>query len=388
MQRISSPATAQSKNWRGAPSLTRTRSEPGRAGFTLVELLVVIMIIGLLMSLLLPAVQSARSSARRAQCANNLHQLGVAYNNRASRTTEGPAITAPRGWIGALKMYCENLGSPFVCPADGEEAAVGTGSIETSANVSYEGESPASLKLSAVEADDTIFLFKERSEYTLPTSVEVAMVPASYDQTWATYSDDNPGAIAAGTEIDSYIMHYDVKTNSGVWIDACEMTFPGEILGMIYKTGKLASTDAVLGNPNTQYPGNLSNRGFEGNQDRFILFSDAKRIYIDPFFVSGKMEHCRIITTPSADASYGMNVRVNRFSHDANKVLLVEYNKWIADPLDDVWADEIAPRHTGTLNVLYADGRVKAQLPDTIDYRVIELYNRWWRPVRDPKLTP
>ena len=61
-----------------------------RRGFTLIELLVVIAIIAVLIALLLPAVQAAREAARRAQCVNNLKQLGLAVHNYVSTNESLP----------------------------------------------------------------------------------------------------------------------------------------------------------------------------------------------------------------------------------------------------------------------------------------------------------
>jgi prepilin-type N-terminal cleavage/methylation domain-containing protein/prepilin-type processing-associated H-X9-DG protein len=159
--------------------LARSESRLFRA-FTLIELLVVIAIIAVLIALLLPAVQAAREAARRAQCCNNMMQLGIALLSYESShemlppgviNPTGPILDQPKGyhfsWLTQILPYCElknvynhfnfrvgvyepdnvttrdNMVQVFLCPSDfATKRGAGGVALSSYAGCHHDAEAP------------------------------------------------------------------------------------------------------------------------------------------------------------------------------------------------------------------------------------------------------
>ena len=332
--------------------MRRLASQRSPLGFTLVELLVVITIIGILMALLLPAVQSAQSSATDAQCKNNLRNLGIAYHRFATTQGDASTIGMYQGWSGQLLKYTADEGDVFICPEDDLDSFGSSQAI------------PDTVVFNNHEDNDIIQMYVEQSNFTLPADLPTDMSTPGYSQNFTGGAGDT---IPAGTVVDSYLLHYDPIGSTNSYAYDQTFAFSGKILGIICKTSTLHNTDAIIGASGTSYPSSQGARGYENNAEKVELTDSMNAFIVHEFHSTFPGEQTRIITEPggAAGTSYAMNNQVRSVAVlAAHQVLLAGYEKSVID-VDNQGGNNdgpewIADRHMGAFNVAYGDGSVRS----------------------------
>ncbi len=166
-------------------SCVKPMSAGNKSGFTLVELLIVISIIGILVALLMPAVNSARESGRRAQCASNVAQMAKACLLLESKYQFLPGGGWGWQWAGDPDRGCGSLqpgGWHYnILPYIDQQDLHDMGKASSQANREYQGllrnETPVAL-------------------FICPTRRKVQVYPRDHPVRFLNISDPNPRIIA------------------------------------------------------------------------------------------------------------------------------------------------------------------------------------------------
>lgn len=309
--------------------MSRQPCNARRAGFSLIEVIVVVAILAVLLGIMLTAVQTIRQTARRTECLNNLHQLGIAFLHQ--RTT-APGQFATSMWRTTLTPYVENSDKVFRCPV----AKNGGSGI---------GDAPAYIHIKGPPG------YPEFNNTTyVPIDLNGPRRRAS-----TRVPNPNPGG---------QVIEFELTPNSNNDYDDLV------ILVLPQGDGTLQITYALGDGGGTSNFGGWSYDLVDANFN--VIISNFKH---------GDSSKA------AAASNYGINAAVPRFvGGDSAKLLLVEYHKSVADVVGpnagdkSNWPTLCAPRHFNRMNVLYYDGHTGTVSPDDIDPRVSDLHDTYWLP--------
>ena len=177
---------------------------------------------------------------------------------------------------------------------------VGAGALITgsSGSVVQLNPAPPSVKLNALENATKVYAFDEAQGVTLSAAVAVDGVnPGTY-----TSFPNGTAKVAAGTVVDSHLIHSDIPSRNYTARRTGSVTFGNTIVGVIASTASLAASDN-LGAPGTLYAGTTQWRGLESGEfgsslgDKFTISADGKTLSFD--IQTYVMDEIRVLTAPS-----------------------------------------------------------------------------------------
>jgi prepilin-type N-terminal cleavage/methylation domain-containing protein/prepilin-type processing-associated H-X9-DG protein len=318
---------------------SRARST-ARAGFTLIELLVVIAIIAVLIALLLPAVQAAREAARRAQCVNNLKQLGIAMHNYHDVTSGLPWGHGYLGW---------NDWSAFVLMLPYLEQ----GNLYNAINFANTGVA-ANPSTPANGSNGTVMV----------TSINVLNCPSDTDRLQNGFGHVNYCGNAGNCPNCFFGNNGEVGAANGLFFSVANGT----------KT--IGFRDVIDGLSNTAaFSEKVKGQTIGGTTDSFLydpLIPSSAEVMVNPPGAGADLTPNPFYTTCSASAPTknatlaGGGIALGAYWFDGHPECgmynhIMQPNSWNCSDgnVNDIGAFTVSSRHSGGVNVLFGDGSVR-----------------------------
>lgn len=312
-----------------------------RPGVTVIEVMIAVGVIAILMGLLIPALSLGRAAARSAICQGNLHHLGLAYHNRRLSASNAPIVAVD--WRDDFAPYVENAGKIYICPEGSEYALAGdpTSSAGTSNPGYVEDQGFPEL---------VAFSVKTNSGLTIPCDPSHARCHMadkdenSYELWFEDWRDLDWDDLRLRFE---RLEDYSIKITVTLHDSA-------QVFNLLDGTGAVVEEMDGIG---------WRRRGGVREEGAYTI-------------VPGNVIQ---------NYGFGFNEQIEYFKmHDGWKIISLDYNKPVIDVVgpdaEDIWAESVAPRHRGYVNVLFANGSVKSMDPDAIDPTVSSLQERYWVP--------
>jgi prepilin-type N-terminal cleavage/methylation domain-containing protein/prepilin-type processing-associated H-X9-DG protein len=306
-----------------------------RDGFTLIELLVVISIIAALIALLLPAVQSAREAARRAQCVNNLKQIGLGLMNY-----EGTAGSFPIGTV----MYSQDdpTSTPTKCDLNNKRCYNVFEFI-----MPYVEQGPAYNSINFMSRSGFNSTFNTTA---LSTKVGTYLCPSDLPNT-----PQDPTAGQVPTPQCSYAMVVGVSEAMIFSVNMpapnCGAIPPDGMFGRNWNTTLKEVTDGVS---NTAVVGEASR--FRNEPASFISSYSWTGITLQPSSMNDTRPLCFAYVVPAINAPAQQFALSSFF----NPAVLGQLQTWYTDPTLSTYGQlGFRSLHSGGANFVFGDGSVR-----------------------------